>query len=59
MSLDDFFLHLCRFFTDDYCEQTFKLEWSTSKGTAGGCINNATVVNNPQLLLKTNSSIPI
>ncbi|CDW72149.1 dek1-calpain-like protein [Stylonychia lemnae] len=56
MSLSDFFtnfdqLFLCRFFDDSWTEITYRSEWSTRLGTAGGCTNNPTVGQNPQLKL--------
>ena len=54
MSISDFFLNfeqlfLCRFFNEEWTEISFKSEWNTVKGTAGGCSNNPTVGKNPQL----------
>ena len=48
MSINDFFINfeqlfLCRLFTAEYRELTFRSEWSKLKRTAGGCSNNPTV----------------
>eukprot|EP00347_Sterkiella_histriomuscorum_P011682 403371513 len=56
MNLNDFFsnfeqLFLCRFFSEEWTEISYRSEWSTRKGTAGGCSNNTTVGQNPQLQL--------
>lgn len=66
MSINDFFtnfeqLFLCKFFDQEWTEVVFKSEWSTRLGTAGGCTNNASVGQNPQLKLNvdSNSSQPV
>ena len=56
MSFNDYFAnfsttYVCRFFGDDYTAIFFESEWSTEKGTAGGCIVNDTFYNNPQWFL--------
>ena len=60
MTVSDFFLNfeqlfLCRFFNEEWTEITFRSEWSVAKTTAGGCTNNATCGNNPQLALLVES----
>ena len=42
-------LFLCRFFDQEYVEVTYRSEWSIAKKTAGGCINNDSIGQNPQL----------
>lgn len=64
MSLSDFFtnfeqLFLCRFFNEEWIEISYRSEWSTRLGTAGGCTNNLTVAQNPQLKFMVEGSQPV
>jgi hypothetical protein len=44
---------LCKIFDNNgYKEITYRSEWSKAKNTAGGCMNNASVANNPQLKMR-------
>jgi len=40
-------LSLVRFFDSDYVEICYRSEWSSAKGTDGGCSNHETTENNP------------
>jgi hypothetical protein len=60
MTINDFFknfeqLFLCRFFGPEYTEISYASEWSTAKGTAGGCCNFNSVGQNPQLKMNVTS----
>ena len=54
-------MFLCRLYNDSigavWKRDQFKLEWKGK--TAGGCMNNATWVNNPQFSLKPSKDTPI
>jgi hypothetical protein len=60
MTINDFFKHfeqlfLCRFFGPEFTEISYASEWSTAKGTAGGCCNFNSVGQNPQLQMNVTS----
>lgn len=64
MSIADFYtnfseLNLCRLFGDEFVEISYSSEWSTAKKTAGGCMNNKTYGQNPQMKLFVEGSGPI
>ena len=64
MSIADFYtnfseLNLCRLFGQEYVEISYSNEWSNAKKTAGGCMNNATYGQNPQMKLFVEASGPI
>jgi hypothetical protein len=64
MSIADFYenfaeLNLCRQFGEEYVEISFSSEWSTAKKTAGGCPNNDTYGQNPQMKMFVEGSGPI
>jgi len=56
MNFDQLFL--CRFF-EGYEELTFNSEWSKARRTAGGCVNNNSVGQNPQLAVTVTGSGPV
>ena len=56
MSISDFTLNfdqlfICKVFDSEWTQLTYHSEWSNAKQSAGGCSNNATFCNNPQLKL--------
>ncbi len=64
MSIADFYtnfseLNLCRLFGDEFVEISYSSEWSTAKKTAGGCMNNKTYGQNPQMKLFVEGSGPV
>jgi hypothetical protein len=64
MSIADFYtnfaeLNLCRIFGQEYIEISYRSEWSSAKKTAGGCMNNPTYGQNPQMKMFVEGSSPI
>lgn len=64
MSIADFYsnfseLNLCKLFGQEYVEISYSSEWSTTKKTAGGCMNHPTYGQNPQMKMFVEGSGPI
>lgn len=64
MSIQDFFsnfeqLFLCKMFDREYTEISSRMEWSRANRTAGGCINNNSFGDNPQLKMTVTGNGPV